>query len=446
MTSEMTTKTKSQSVTSEDARSWWSIFSTPAYKDINNSLTDLTVATIEDNARKWLNIIRFTESGSVIQLQDDCEYSITEIINNKQILKKYLGPYYRKYLLKYIPLDHKDLLTAINEALIGLCLSRKISHKNNLSKLSNIDLLNLIAEKGYEVGLFISHVVPLIKSRNFQSLYDLELLVQTSKNLSIIVFSELDITHDKFKKLADKSSFLFDHVIIYPLYDEPDALQFIKFYCDLWHISYREKTAKNIYRLCGGYFWLIHQVLRILRDNPQLSVGDAGSDVLLMSKVEVIWKKFTPEEQNIIRKIYLGSPDERDSLSHEFGYLKRMGVIIETDGKTTFGLPLLSKIIEKEMKLDAIYAKDSRIMIGKNEITSSLSNKERIFMLLLLGAKKKIISREVLAQALWGEEWEEKYSDWAIDVLAFRIRKKLNSIGVEEKLFKTIKKKGFIFG
>ncbi|KKS47691.1 MAG: hypothetical protein UV09_C0003G0036 [Candidatus Gottesmanbacteria bacterium GW2011_GWA2_42_18] len=400
-----TAQKKQTNIGSENARQWWSIFSTAGYKDPNKCLTDLTVKTIEANAKKWLNIIRYTESGTIIQLQDDCEYSVTEVINNKHLLRKYFGPYYRKYLLKYIPIDQKDLLKTINESLVELYLSRKIGHKKSLNSLSNIELLNLIAGSGYEVGF-----------------------------------------DDKYKVLADKCSFLFDHIIKYPLYDEPDVLQFINFYCDLWNVTLPEKTAKEIYRICGGYHWLVHQAIRNLRDDFQLSVYEACTDILLLNKLEVIWGKFTAEEKNIIRKIYLGNIEQTDSLTHEYEYLKSIRVIIEKSDRIELGLPLLSKIIEKEMKLDIIHVKHDQIMLGKNNLTNTLTNKEKLLMLLLLNSKKKIISREVIAQTIWGDCWEEKYSDWAIDVLAHRVRKKLNAVGIDENLLKTVKKKGFVFG
>lgn len=423
-----------------------SIYSTSSYKDPHKCLTPISASTIEENARKWLNIVRFTESGTVIQLQEDCEYRILEIINNKTLLKKYLGPYFRKYLFKYLQINQKNIIEIIHDALIGLCLDKKIGSRKPLNSLSNVELLTEIAKSGYEVGLFISHVTPILQKRNYQGLVDLELLVQTSKNLSVIVFSELDISQDKYKILVNKCSFLFDHLIKYPLYREPDVLQFIKFYEDFWNFSLSENKAREIFKLCGGYLWLVHQAIRNLRDNSNLSVYEACYDDLLLSKLETIWEKFTAEEKNIIRRIYLGTIEQIDTFRDEYGYLKNIGVIREISGKAELGLPLLTKIIEKEMKLDVIHTKGDQIMIGKHNLTKSLSTKERLFLSLLLGSKKRIIPRDIIAQTIWGERWEEKYSDWAIDVLAHRLRKKLKLIGVDEKLLKTVKKKGFFFG
>lgn len=413
---------------------------------MHKKVPPITTKTTMENAKKWLNIIRFGESGTVIQLQDDCEYRVLEIINNRKILKSILGLYYRKYLLKYIPIDLKDLHKAIKDALIELCVERRIDTEKKLAKLANKKILSKIAKKGYEVGLFISHISPLLIKRNLQPLIDLELLIRTSKNLSVIVFSEVDITCDRYHLLADKCSFLFDHFLIYPMYGEKDAKQFIAHYNYHWRFSLSKKTIGQITHACGGYLWLIHQAQRTLRDNPTFTIQQALSSELMIKKLEVIWTKFIKKEKNIIRKVYFENIQELDTLTHEYKYLKSIRVIKEINGKTKLGIPLLSQIIEKENRLNKFQVRNNYIFIGEKEITSNLSRKERAFLYLLLSSKRKIVSRDKVAQTIWGKDWEEKYSDWAIDRLVYRIRKKFKTLGMDKNLLKTAKKKGFVFG
>lgn len=406
----------------------------------------ITSETTLQNAKQWLNIIRFSESGTVIQLQDDCEYRILEIITNTKILKSILGPYYRKYLLKYIPIDQKDLHKSINVSLVDLCIERKIGSLIDLSKLTNQELLSLIAEKGYEIGLFISHIKPILAKSDFQALINLELLIRTNKKFSVIVFSEVDITHTNYDLLVDKASFLFDHIIKYPLYDEKDSIQFANYYCSQWDLTLPINIISEIYQYCNGYLWLIHHAVRNLRDNPDMSVEEAVNDELMMRKLEVIWSKFTQDEKEILRKVSFGSLLESETLSHEYEYLEKIRIIKRCDGRTILNIPLLSKVVEKENRLNKLRIIHRKIFIGKNEITSRLTVKEKAFLLLLLSSKKKIISRDVIALNIWGKDWEEKYSDWAIDRLAHRIRKKMRSLGIDDKFLRTVKKKGFIFG
>lgn len=406
----------------------------------------ITLETTLSNAKKWLNIIRYGESGTVIQIQDDCEYRVLEIINNPAILKSVLGLYHRKYLLRYVPIDQKDLQNAIKDTLVEVCVERKIATRGILSEMANYELLKEIAEKGYDVGLFLTHIKPLLNKNNFQPLIDLELLIRTSKNLSVVVFSEIDITHGKYNLLVDKCSFLYDHIIKYPLYDESDSRQFIIHHNHQWNFSLPEKTINEIIRSCGGYLWLIHQAHRNLRDNPEMTINQALTDGLLIKKLEIVWNKFTKDEQSIFRKIVLDTLQEKDTLTHEFHYLKSIRAILEDKEKVTIGIPLLTTIIEQENKLNKFKVRENNLFIGNIDITMKLTKKERILMLLLLSTKKRVISRDTAAKAIWGKDWEEKYSDWAIDRLVHRVRKKLKSLGIDEKLLKTVKKKGFIFG
>src|SRR3989344_4047809 len=81
-------------------------------KKVVNSLTE---EALEADARRWLNIIRYHESGTIIQLQNDAVYRVNQLINDKKLLKKILGKYYRKYLLGYISLSENNLLKVIEE-------------------------------------------------------------------------------------------------------------------------------------------------------------------------------------------------------------------------------------------------------------------------------------------------------------------------------------------
>lgn len=415
-------------------------------KKHRKEITPITYETTLENARRWLNIIRYGESGTIIQLQDDCEFRILEIFKNHKILKSILGPYYRKYLLTFISLDERDLLKTIKDSLINLSIEKKIGTRGTLTKLTNSELLSEIANSGYDVGLFIIHFVPLLKKQNFQQLFDLEILIRTSKNLSVIVFSELDITHEKYDLLVDKAAFLYDHIIKYPLYSDTDSFQFISHYNQQWQFSLPQKTISEILHACGGYLWLIHQVLRNLRDNPTMSVTESVSHELTVRKLEAIWSKFTDEEKKIIRKVFYRTIQKIDTFSHVYEYLRTIRVLKEKEKKIELGIPILSLVIEKENRLSELQIRDERIFIGEREITSVLTRKERSFMHLLLLSKKKIVARDNIAQVIWGKNADMKYSDWAIDRLAYRLRKKLKSLSIDEKLLNTVKKKGFIFG
>lgn len=406
----------------------------------------ISQATTMENARKWLNIIRYGESGTVVQLQDDCEYRVLEITENPKILKEVLGPYYRRFLFDYLPLDEKDLHETIKLSLIGMCIERKIAGFKALQTKTNDEIIKIIAKKGYEIGLFISHIIYFLKRGNLQPLIDLELLIRSNRNLSVIFFSEQDLFHQKYRQLTDKCSFLFDNYLLYPLYGEKDSRQFIHYYLKQWQFTLSEEKINQLVQACGGYLWLLHQAIRNLRNNPDISLDQALTDKLMLIKLETIWGKLTDSEKEIIRKVFFGSLSSSDTISRDYEYLCHIRLIRENNKHPSLGIPLFASIIEKENKINRLSVKSGNINLGGRDVSSFFSKKERNLLLLLLSSRKKINSRDTVAQSIWGGDWQGKYSDWAIDRLAYRIRNKLKALGIDESLFKTVKKKGFIFG
>lgn len=407
-------------------------------------ISDITEASIWENARKWLTIIRYGEYGVVIQPQDDCEYRVDQIINNPKILKEFLGPYYRKYLLKYVPIDNKGLTEAIMEELLAVCSERKFAIPKDLTKLKEI--IDFIGKKGYEIGFFLSRINTLLEEPDFHSLLELEYLLENTLNLFVVVFSEKDLTHPKYRTLVDKCSLLFDHVSKFPLYSEADIRQFIKYNNSMWKMKLPKKLENQIIDSCGGYLWLISHIQRYVRDNPHSSIGDALKDEALLLKLESIFLKFTPKEQELILKSAEKSLTDADRQTHEYKYLNSIKMIRERNGYPTLGIPILSLIVEKEKNLRKIELREDKIFISGREIDGFLTNNEKNFLTLLISRQKKIILRDTLAKKLWGDSWEERYSDWAIDRLAYRVRRKMTQLGINEKLLKTVKRKGFIFG
>ncbi len=73
----------------------------------------------------------------------------------------------------------------------------------------------------------------------------------------------------------------------------------------------------------------------------------------------------------------------------------------------------------------------------------NFSGQEMLVYRYLETAKGKIVSKEKIAEIIWGREWEQKYSDWALDKLISRLRKKVVALDIPEKI-RVIKGKGII--
>lgn len=407
-----------------------------AYK--KTAVTPITSVTINTNARKWLNIVRFGESGIVIQPQDDCEYRVPEIINNKKLLIKYLGPYYKKYLLIYVSVDSKEPTSVLKENLIEVCHKRKIFLK---TQHSLEELINDVIEKGYEIGFFVGKVRGLIEETNFSSFLKLEHLLEKTSNCSMIIFSETDLTNERYEMLSDKCSLLFDHVLLSPLYGKKDIRQFFKYNNSMWGMKLPAVWEEKIIKDSGGHLWLVSHLQRCFRDNPSFSFERIVKDDLLKDKLRIIWKYFLSAEQDIFKKVFTKQLNDTDQLTHEYNFLCKMGFI---SSRKEIGIPLLKLIIQQADQLHKFKLINKQIYYLEENLSVQLSKEEDIFLTTLLIDREKIVSREKLAMNLWGKSWEEKYSDWALDRLAYRLRKRLQHFGVDPHLLQTKKRKGFI--
>jgi hypothetical protein len=74
----------------------------------------------------------------------------------------------------------------------------------------------------------------------------------------------------------------------------------------------------------------------------------------------------------------------------------------------------------------------------------SLSKTERRIISELTKSSKKFISREEVAEIIWGEASFEKFSDWAIDKTISRLRKKV-ALADPNFSIKTVKSKGYTY-
>lgn len=395
------------------------------------------------NAQRWLKIVIYGESGIVIQLQDDCEYRITEILKDKKILKEVLGPYYRKYLLGCVPAD-SGIEDSLHRKLREISLQRGVKIPNSLTTLQ--ELVEFLVNKGFNIGLFVTGIGEL----SYESLYDelrkVEVLLENSHNISVLAFSDKDISREKYSQLVDKCSLLYDHIEIYPLYGRDDSNQFLHYNESMWNMNLSDALNEEIVYQCGGYLWLISHVQRQFRDNPKLTIEDMASDMGLLIKLESILNKLNAEEREILRSVEAGTLGRVQADNANVRFLKKVRLIVEESDNLVLGVPLMRFAIKRSFSLAEVRTQTGKIYVGETEVTHELSDSEIKILRFMIEHKSTIISREDIAISLWGSQWESKFSDWALDRMMSRLRRKVKMVGIDPNLIRTIKGKGFVFG
>lgn len=86
---------------------------------------------------------------------------------------------------------------------------------------------------------------------------------------------------------------------------------------------------------------------------------------------------------------------------------------------------------------------DGNVYVNGRQIEQDLSQRELHILKYFIRNANKVISREEIAQLIWGKLSADKYSDWAIDQSISRLRKKLGDNAYESAFIKTVKGRGF---
>jgi DNA-binding response OmpR family regulator len=154
---------------------------------------------------------------------------------------------------------------------------------------------------------------------------------------------------------------------------------------------------------------------------------------------EILNYKFNTEEEKLIVKLSQGSPYISKLLcqsliskpkSEEAGaFLKR--VIKER-------LPWIERgTLRIETTTKSIWLDDSNVSLV-------FTPQEQLVLMCLQEKQGEVISRDKIAEILWGDQQYEKYSDWAIDKLVSILRFKINGLNCKSEI-QTVKGKGYMY-
>src|SRR5690606_17184082 len=112
--------------------------------------------------------------------------------------------------------------------------------------------------------------------------------------------------------------------------------------------------------------------------------------------------------------------------------------------KNAIATPLLAHYIKATLPENILLIKKNTIYINGIPLVKEFSSTEQKLLQYFLSQQGEVISRDTLGDVIWGEESEDKFSEWAIDQHISRLRKKLKRMGIGISI-KTVKGRGYIY-
>jgi len=396
----------------------------------------ITKETYLKMVSRWLSIIRYKECGTIIFYpKSDRLRRINQFMADLPVLKKNLPEFAKT---KFLVLDPDIVHFDDEEELKQFILSQV---KENISG----DLKTVIKNLGskYRLVFLVVPAESLFLERKEDYLANLALQQIYNPTISILLFSEIDLTHPQFFPLLTKYTCFCQNLEFIPLYKNPDINCFFKYNEAKWQIKLTKNQKKQIAINCQHY-WLIKEAVRFLRDHQDEKIQKAFGGEVMQIKLKVLLNAFSESEREVFKKIVTNQPIILREEKHSLNYLMKMGFINRINDKFKLTIPVFREYLENNSFTDKfLIDTKGEIILNNICVSSFFSEKEKKILTLFIKKAGVILSRDDLAKILWGIDDYDSYSDWVIDQTISRLRKKISKLGLPPKIIKTIKKQGF---
>ena len=223
-----------------------------------------------------------------------------------------------------------------------------------------------------------------------------------------IIFSNITEVYESIKRNVKIVTRCL-HILV-PL-SKKDSIKLLHSFEKRFKYTLDQKAKEEITALSGGHVGIIKAIFMYCKNNSQSQIN--VKDLLL--------------DQGVIYRLRSISEDVPGNIFNPSNseFFERFGI---TKDKHPFS----------ELLVD--YLKS--IKIGQNESYVSFTPNENLIFKSLTQNINNILSREEISHLLWGELWEQKSSDWAIDQLVHRLRIKIRK---NKLLYKIVTNKGIGF-
>lgn len=241
-------------------------------------------------------------------------------------------------------------------------------------------------------------------------------------NFLFLVTSEVDSSNITDPLLSDIQLMLFSNMKYFPLISKDMIMEFVQNSIEEMKLKLSDDEINSVVSLSGNHIAVLRAIFRQCAKSGEVP----NLEKVLNENIEVrgiflrIWTFLTEETQLKIK--------ENVEYTNEF--LLNTGLKAK-DGKW------FSEVFGEFVK--KILSKDQNISV--DDITKLLSWQELSVFNLLKENTGEVVSRDDIAEVIWGDNWVDNYSEWMVEKVLSNIRKKTSVI--KELRIKTVPKKGY---
>ncbi|MFA6250953.1 MAG: winged helix-turn-helix domain-containing protein [Candidatus Shapirobacteria bacterium] len=255
------------------------------------------------------------------------------------------------------------------------------------------------------------------------------------------------VVDDKLNKYGKLAELVCANIVYYPLFGGDDREVVIQELAGKYKYVASNKQKDIISRISGGHPFLIKLGLREsvwLKDDSEAKWYKFFAESWEINKAfKDIWEVMPADDKRTVGQVANGEAISYGKVSE---YLKGLRLVNEAAGKAVlfseaFGNFLRNRKIEGGNEL-SVNQESGEIAVNGERVSDNFSLTEHKLLIFLIGVKNQVVTREKVAEILWGKDSYEKYSDWAMDKALYNLRKKLEKIGCRDKL-QAIRRRGY---
>lgn len=439
---------------------------------------------IANFARLIFDYVKKGECVTSVWLATAGRRVVNQFLVDKIELFEDVFPEYKKYLCAYIePLNLTEGTQAGYLRLIGRTLVETIKKReylgldykkeefgtfyNDRSTYSQLlealrELLSSIIEKDVEIVLFIGEIDEL-EFINDVFCNNLRFLWNRFNGKLHYVFLIKDVrlifARDYF---GEELGYLFFQNIIYtPVSNENE-----NFLIDFFErkMGYKLTSEKRglVGELCDGHPYFLKLAMESLSKkdlpNSPLSLKQCEEVIRSNHEIRAVTNRIIEALTESMRKALddLTFKEVYDLPGEELQILVSLGIVKKTEGNfyKPFCRLLKDAVLKKAISVSSgegasknllFDSKLGSIIFQGKPVDEVFTRQEFDLLSFFLKHPDKVHSRDDVANVIWGKEMDEKYSDWAIDQLISKLRKKLGRLSVKERVIATIRGRGYRF-
>jgi DNA-binding winged helix-turn-helix (wHTH) protein len=247
------------------------------------------------------------------------------------------------------------------------------------------------------------------------------------------------------------------NILYIPLCSEKNREYIIDRLSKQYNVNVSEAQRKTILNLCGGHPYMIKVALRFLAHHSVEETADFKVGKLLREYYELqsVARGILDVRSEREKKVLLSIATEKEVISdlqEILTFFKNLELIKETKekGYQVFGQLFKDAILNFSGKRSGeeitgnlqINKETGAVLINGKTVEEAFTRQEYSVLSSFLKNDNKLFSRDEIGEVLWGKESYEKYSDWAIDQLMSKLRKKLKKFDSKSRLT-TVRGRGY---